>query len=84
VKRIPIKVTDHAALRYLQRVKGVDIDAVKMEMAELVHTAGEHPSCSAVVCEGFRYAINGGTVITVTRSKMPTIRSAGRVKDHSR
>lgn len=82
MKRIPIKVTDHAVLRYLQRVKGIDIDAVKTEMALLVYGAETHPSCSGVICEGFRYAINHGTVITVTKVKLQPLKTAGRVKDH--
>lgn len=84
MKRIPIKVTDHAALRCLQRVKGIDIDAVKIEMATLVDTAEAHPSCSGIICDGFRYAMDHGTVITVTKVKGRPIRAAGRAKGNRR
>lgn len=35
-KKGKVAVTDHAVVRYLERVAGVDIDAVKREIQELV------------------------------------------------
>jgi len=39
VKKPLAHVTDHAVLRYLERVKGVDIDAVRDELGRVVDRA---------------------------------------------
>ena len=82
MKRISIKVTDHAALRYLERVKGLDLDALKSEIAQVVHTAEAYEGVSGVRVDGMRYVIDQGTVITVTHLNRAEIRTAGRLKDH--
>jgi hypothetical protein len=61
-----IGITDHAVLRYLERVRGLDVDAVRAEMADRVAFASEHPGCTAVVSSGWRYRIRNGVVVTVT------------------
>lgn len=58
-------ITDHAIVRYLERVQGVDIRAVRREIACRVALAEDHPGASGVVSEGFRYKIVGDRVVTV-------------------
>lgn len=41
-RREDISVTDHALVRYLERVKGVDVDTVRKEMADHIPESLEH------------------------------------------
>lgn len=63
-------VTDHAVIRYLERVEGVDIDAVRRVIGHKVDTALELGACAALV-GGFRYVIAGGRVVTVHPQHLP-------------
>lgn len=60
----PIRVSDHAVLRYLQRVMGLDVEMVRKHIADTC--AG--PAAIGAVCirtEGFRFEITNNTVLTV-------------------
>lgn len=60
----PIRVTDHAVLRYLERVVGFDIDAVRKHIADTCAA----PAAIGAVCvraEGYRFEITNNTVVTV-------------------
>lgn len=81
MKRIPIKVTDHAVMRYMQRVMGVDLDAVKTMIAEQVHVAETNEGATAVLLNGFRYVIDKGTVVTIHKIGHGKASNATRVKD---
>lgn len=82
MKHSPYTVTDHAVVRFLERVKGMDIDAVRAEIAEKASTALELGASGAVV-DGFSYKIAGGRVATVMEANRPCIRT-GCVKDKRR
>jgi hypothetical protein len=59
-------VSDHALLRYLQRVKGVDLDAIRAEILSPTMRAAIQAGASAVNINGHLYAIrNDGCVVTV-------------------
>lgn len=63
--RTPLNITDHAVLRYLERVQGVDVRAVRRAIEAKVRIAeGEH-LVNSVLSGGFRYVIEGGNVVTV-------------------
>ncbi|WP_297772724.1 hypothetical protein [uncultured Roseovarius sp.] len=57
-------VTDHAVIRYLERVKGVDIEALRREIGR-VADAGIEAGATGVISGGFVYRIETGVVITV-------------------
>ena len=57
-------VTDHALVRYLERVVGIDVEAHRREVAGLVGVAVEH-GASALVHDGHRYCVSGRHVTTV-------------------
>lgn len=61
-----IRITDHAVLRYLERVRGFDVEAVRREIAASCAVAADHPSASSVLSNGFRFIIKADAVITVT------------------
>lgn len=62
--------SDHAVIRYLERVKGMDIDAVRREIGRVVDQGLEAGACG-VISNGFEYRIEGGCVVTVTRRNTP-------------
>jgi hypothetical protein len=58
-------VTDHAVLRYLERVKGFDIAAVRREMLTPGVVAALKAKATAVIIDGVRFQVTDGTIITV-------------------
>jgi hypothetical protein len=73
VKKPVAHVTDHAVLRYLERVKGIDIEAVRLEVGHVVDRAVEMGAGAAIV-DGVRYVLNERTIVTVTPVKMVPLR----------
>lgn len=63
-------VPDHAVLRYLERAKGVDIDAVRRHIAGLVQR-GVNAHGDAVVVEGVKFVLRGNVVVTVLDKRWP-------------
>ena len=64
-------VTDHAVIRYLERVDGVDVDAIRARIGQTVDKAVELGASSAV-SGGFRYVIGeNGAVVTVLQVHAP-------------
>lgn len=70
-----LQISDHALLRYLERVKGVDLEAARNEVHDVVELAGFAPGCSGVLKDGFHYPIVDGVVVTVTKKHKADIRT---------
>lgn len=58
------RISDHAALRYLERVLGVDIEALRDELARRLDQAAA-VGASGVIVDGFRYVLADGVLVTV-------------------
>ncbi|TDE40947.1 hypothetical protein [Antarcticimicrobium sediminis] len=71
-------ITDHAVVRYLERVKGVDIDALRSQIGRKVDLAIEM-GANGAVSGGFVYRIEAGRVVTVVQHSQPE-RKTGRSK----
>ncbi|MEL6639734.1 MAG: hypothetical protein AAFN63_11405 [Pseudomonadota bacterium] len=67
MKRSRIHVTDHAVLRYIERVMEIDVGAVRAAIAETVSFAEAHPHCTAVRSNGFRYVLVNNSLVTIRR-----------------
>ena len=65
-------VTDHAIVRYLERVQGWNIEMVREHIADLTCAAIE-VGASAKIIDGFAYKFTNGRVVTI----MPV----GEIKD---
>lgn len=68
-KKDPIRVTEHAVLRYLERAMGFNIDAVRQHIAETC----SGPAGIGAVCvrsEGLRFEIVNNTVTTITPDRV--------------
>lgn len=64
-----IVVTDHALVRYLERVHGVDIEAVRAEVAALVRPAYER-GMVYFQTDDLIFALSGRHVKTVMRREI--------------
>lgn len=58
-------VTDHALLRWMERVKGIDLDAIRAEIATPDIRAAIAAGVRSVVTHGHTLVIENGFVITV-------------------
>ena len=72
-----VSVTDHAVIRYLERVRGVDIETVRREIAAKVRLVLAHPTATGILSDGFRYVLINGKVITVHDVNMTPKSSVG-------
>jgi len=65
VKKPRHRVSDHAVLCYMQRVQGVDIEALRRRIGHIVDRHREHDGTSGVISGGFVYKLQGGVVATI-------------------
>jgi hypothetical protein len=72
----PDIVTEHALVRYLERVVGIDVETHRRDVARIAAHAAEHEGATAVVKDGWRYVLAGGRVVTVLPTGGPSIRTA--------
>ncbi len=56
-------VTDHAVLRHLERVQGIDVEAVRRELGFKVDAAIE-AGATATVAEGIRYVLGEDRLVS--------------------
>ncbi|NRB18336.1 MAG: hypothetical protein HRU33_12395 [Rhodobacteraceae bacterium] len=82
------RVSDHAVLRYMQRVQGVDIEALRRRIGHIVDRHRDHDGTSGVVSGGFVYKLQGGVVATIIPASRRNRRSGrkggnGPRNDHS-
>lgn len=63
-------ISDHAVLRYLERVKGIDMNAIRAEMTSPALDVAARIGCETVVMgNGARLKLTGDIVSTVLESR---------------
>lgn len=72
MKRTEIRVTDHAVVRYLERVEGMDIDALRNVIGHKVAEGIEQGACSVIV-DGYRYFISDQSVVSIEMQNRPAL-----------
>lgn len=60
----PLRVTDHACLRYLERAMGLNVEVVREHILQICSGPAAFGAVS-VRTEGVKFEIAGGAVITV-------------------
>lgn len=75
MKHSEIAVSDNAVLRYLERVKGIDVAAIRADIKDKVAIASDHDAPCGVVSGGFTYKLRDGVVTTVAPANRPNIRT---------
>lgn len=58
-------VSDHAVLRWLERVHGMDIETIRREIGHKAAVALDHPGAEAVLVDGIKLQLREGVVTTV-------------------
>ena len=66
-KRAP--VTDHALLRWLDRVYGLDLDSIRDQIATPAIRSAILAGAAAITIDGFTYVLQDRQVVTVHRAK---------------
>ena len=59
----PVRVSDHAIVRYCERIHGVSLDFLRDEIRDLTQQAAELKA-TAVVRDGVRFVIQNHTIVT--------------------
>lgn len=67
-------VTDHAVVRFLEQARGVDVDAIRDEIARLCRDGLDRGACGVQV-DGVEFRIENGTIVTVEIPNRPSIRT---------
>jgi CRISPR/Cas system-associated endonuclease Cas3-HD len=67
----PIHVTDHAIVRYMERVYGIDIERIRAELASPTAALADRIGAPFVILKsGHRAAVRDGCVQTVLPKRM--------------
>lgn len=61
-------VSDHALVRYLERAKGFDLEAVRQHISNVCRDAAK-AGATCIHTEGVKFEISGGRVVTCTPGK---------------
>ena len=62
-----ISITDHALILYLERVKGIDVDAVRQEIRNVLASHRIGVGAATILRDGVLYRIDRNIVVTVFR-----------------
>lgn len=68
MKKPVVYVTDHALVRYMERVLGVNTERLRRRIGHVVDN-GVTQGASAVVADGIRYRLRRGVVVTIVPVK---------------
>lgn len=73
-------VSDHALVRYMERVLGIDVERMRREIGHRVDRGAELGACG-VQLDGFIYRLQDMTVTTVLHASQPDIRTGRQRKE---
>ncbi len=61
------RITDHALVRYMERVMGLNFDDIRAEMLppERARFIAQNPKCRIPAGKGMHLIVRNGTVVTV-------------------
>ena len=76
MERLP--VSDHALIRYLERVLNIDVERHRRAISAKV-ARGVELGASGVIVDGYCYKLQGGRVTTVVEAHRPDLHT-GRVR----
>jgi hypothetical protein len=70
MKKSVVIVTDHAVLRYLERVRGLDVEGLRREIGARIDRVAREGACG-VILDGWEYRLADGFVVTVRAASEP-------------
>ena len=71
-----VLVSDHAVIRYMERVMGLEVERVRDDIRRKVQRAMDFPDATAINVDGFRYLLEDGTVKTIIKAHEPDPRTS--------
>ncbi len=74
MKKPLVPVTDHAVIRYLERVLNIDIESHRRAIGHRVDMAVAM-GASAIIIDGFRYILSDGHVISIVEVNTPNMKT---------
>jgi hypothetical protein len=77
------RVTDHAVLRYIERVLGFDVDAIRERIMTRQVRDAIRSRAGAVTVDGYRYEIKAGAVVTIMPASAEATVRAPRRRDEN-
>lgn len=80
ISKEPVRVTDHAVIRYLERAMGLNIEIVRDHIASLCAGPAAY-GATALRAEGVKFEIVNGAVTTVVPDTGTTINKTSRERN---
>lgn len=80
ISKEPVRVTDHAVIRYLERAMGLNIEIVRDHIASLCAGPAAY-GATALRAEGVKFEIVSGAVTTVVPDTGITINKTSRERN---
>jgi len=76
------RLSDHALLRYLERIKGVDVEGARREIMTPGIVAAVKAMATSVIVNGARFLVKEGAIVTIMDvEKKPKMRCHDRLDD---
>jgi hypothetical protein len=76
-------VSDHALLRWMERVYDIDIDGIRAQLAELARPMSDS-GAQSFVHDGHEYVFRAGRLVTVLDTSARSRRLTCRLRDRER
>jgi hypothetical protein len=73
MKKPLVTVSDHAVIRYAERVLGIDMERLRREIGRRVDRSFREGACG-VTAEGYTFRVQDGVVTTVLEASRPDLR----------
>lgn len=74
------RVSDHAVLRFLERVRGLDVEAVRAEILTPEIAMAIKAGAVAVTIKGLRFPVKEGCIVTVLTENIARSRNSSARK----
>lgn len=73
------RLSDHALLRYLERIKGVDVEGARREIMTPSVIEAIKAMATSVIVNGAKFLVRDGCVVTIMETE-----KKGRIRTHAR
>ncbi|WP_262272827.1 hypothetical protein [Microvirga yunnanensis] len=79
-----VRITDHALLRYVERVFKIDVDAVRRQILTDGVAKGIEHGASTITVNGIQFRVKDRSIVTVIRSDQKTHRKKSKAHHRGR
>jgi hypothetical protein len=79
-----VRITDHALLRYVERVYKIDVDALRRQILTDGVTKGIEHGASTITVNGIQFRVKDRSIVTVIGSDQKTHRKKSKAHDRGR